>query len=103
MIAGLVEYLASHKQLSAPEWVYDEDRFLTVFWFPVDLSSIRVSAFRDAPRRWPDVVCSSTAGTCNVSLNITDAGTALRLFEQVFPGQDLADRQRLVIEDILDR
>lgn len=64
MIAGLVEHLASHEQLSAPEWVYDEDRFLTVFWFPVDLPSIRVSAFRDAPRRWPDVVCSSTAGTC---------------------------------------
>lgn len=39
----------------------------------------------------------------HVSLNITDAGTALRLFEQVFPGPDLADRQRLVIEDILDR
>lgn len=49
MLAGLVEHLASHDQLTAPAWVHDEDRFLQVIWFPVDLPSVRVSALRDAP------------------------------------------------------
>jgi hypothetical protein len=49
MVAGLVQHLASHDQLDAPPWVDEPDRFLDVFWFPVDLPSVRVSAFRDAP------------------------------------------------------
>ncbi len=49
MIAGLVEHLASHDQLTPPPWTHDEDRFLHVLWFPVDLPSVRVDAIRDAP------------------------------------------------------
>lgn len=33
MIAGLVEHLASHDQLTPPAWIHDEDLFLDVLWY----------------------------------------------------------------------
>jgi len=49
LIGGLVEHLGCLGALSVPAWVHDGDRFLEVFWFPVDLPSLRVTGLRDAP------------------------------------------------------
>ena len=49
LLAGLVEDLAARGLVRPPEWIYDPDRFLDVFWFPVDLPSLRIAGLRDAP------------------------------------------------------
>jgi hypothetical protein len=49
MLAAVAEHLAFHANLITPYWVDDPRRFLTAFWFPVDLPSVRATALVTSP------------------------------------------------------
>lgn len=49
MLAALAEHLAYHDDLAVPDWVYDDDRFLEQWWFPVDLPAVRADALVHSP------------------------------------------------------
>ena len=49
LLAALAEHLAYHDDLAAPDWVYDEDRFLAQWWFPIDLPAVRAEALVHSP------------------------------------------------------
>ncbi len=49
LLAALAEHLAFHAELPMPAWADDPQRFLTTFWFPVDLPSIRARALITSP------------------------------------------------------
>ena len=48
-LAGLAEHLAYHDRLPAPRWVNGPGRFLSQFFFPVDLPSVRRRALAESP------------------------------------------------------
>lgn len=49
LLAALAEHLAYHDDLAVPDWVYDDDRFLDQWWFPIDLPSVRADALVHSP------------------------------------------------------
>lgn len=49
LLAALAEHLAYHDDLAVPDWVYDDDRFLEQWWFPVDLPAVRAEALVHSP------------------------------------------------------
>lgn len=49
LLAALTEHLAYHDDSDIPEWVYDADRFLEQWWFPIDLPSVRADALVHSP------------------------------------------------------
>lgn len=49
LLAALAEHLAYHDDLAVPDWVYDDDRFLEQWWFPVDLPAVRADALVHSP------------------------------------------------------
>ncbi len=49
-LAAYVEHRCMHEGIAAPEWVFDEARFLDEFWFPgPDLDFFRVEAIVHSP------------------------------------------------------
>jgi hypothetical protein len=48
-IAALVEHLAFHEQRDIPAWVRAPSRFLSTWWVPSTLPSVRIGALAESP------------------------------------------------------
>jgi len=48
-LAALAEHLAYHYNLSTPQWVADNKRFLDTWWFPTEFKSLRAMALVESP------------------------------------------------------
>lgn len=49
LIAALAEHLAFHEQRDIPAWVGAPSRFLSTWWVPSTLPSVRIGALAESP------------------------------------------------------
>ena len=49
-LAAYAEHLAYHARVDAPEWVFEDERYLSSWWIPLgELDTLRVEAIVHAP------------------------------------------------------
>jgi hypothetical protein len=87
LIAALAEHLAFHEQREIPAWVGAPSRFLSTWWVPYSLPSVRIGALAESPAAFRRRGCSSPR-TSSAVPELLDEATLLQALRLV--GEKLA-------------